>query len=224
VSSLGPFLLDHQLSGTVQERSGNRLAWLAPQGCYPCIGDDSFVAVTVADDATWSALAGVLGGHATDERFSTLAGRLDGHDELDALIEAWTSSRSADEAAEALQAAGVAACAVYDNAALLSDPQVRERRWFQVLASTRFPDGDVFSGHPIHLSEEAGRWWRAGPSMGEDTREALTRWGGMSSPEVDELLASGAAFEDAEPELKLRRPYIDELAERGLVAPAREPA
>ena len=38
VSSLGPFLLDHELTGTVPERSGNRLAWLAPQGTYPCVG------------------------------------------------------------------------------------------------------------------------------------------------------------------------------------------
>ncbi len=226
VSSLGPFLLDHQLSGTVQERSGNRLEWLAPQGCYPCSGDDSYVAVTVTDDAAWDALGRLLNGEAANARYSTLAGRLDGHDELDAMIEAWTSTRTATEAAEALQSAGVAACEVYDNAALLGDPQVRERHWFQVLGSTRFPDGDVFSGHPIHLGEEAGRWWRAGPSMGEDTREVLTRWSGMSTVEVDELIASGAAFEDAEPDLKLRRPYIDELAERGLVAPdrQREPA
>ena len=44
VSSLGPFLLDHELSGAVPERSGNRLAWLAPQGTYPCDGEDAWVA------------------------------------------------------------------------------------------------------------------------------------------------------------------------------------
>jgi crotonobetainyl-CoA:carnitine CoA-transferase CaiB-like acyl-CoA transferase len=180
--------------------------------------------MTVTDDEAWAGLAGVLGGAASDARFGTLAGRLEHHDELDDLIEAWTATRAADDAAVALQAAGVAACAVHDNTGLLADPQVRERQWFQVLGSSRFPDGDVFSGHPIHLGDDAGAWWRAGPSMGEDTREVLTRWGGLSDGEVDHLLAAGAAFEEAAPDLRLRRPYIDELAERGIAAPAREPA
>jgi benzylsuccinate CoA-transferase BbsF subunit len=220
VSSLGPFLLDHQLTGTVPSRSGNRLAWLAPQGTYRCAGDDAFVAVTVADDDRWADLAALLGGAAGDVRFATLAGRLEHHDELDALIEAWTSSRSADDAAAELQAAGVAASAVHDNDGVLADPQVRARAWFQLHASSRFPDGDVFSGHAIHLGEEDGGWWRAGASMGEDTRDVLGRVVGMSDAEIDGLVAAGAAFEDVEPELRLRRPYVDRAAELGMRAPS----
>jgi crotonobetainyl-CoA:carnitine CoA-transferase CaiB-like acyl-CoA transferase len=224
VSSLGPFLLDHELSGTVPMRSGNRLAWLAPQGTYPCVGEDAWVALTVDDDETWAGLAALLGGAALDDRFATLAGRLEHHDDLDALIAAWTADRQADDAAVALQGAGVAACEVYDSSGVLRDPQVRARHWFQVLGSTRFPDGDLFSGHPIHLGAEAGSWWRAGPSMGEDTRDVLMAVAGMSSDEVDALIAAGGAFEDAEPELKLRRPYIDELADHEIVVTVKEPA
>ncbi len=218
VSTLGPFLLDHQLTGNAPSRSGNRLSWLAPQGCYHCVGDEAWVAVTVAGDERWAALAGLLGGSALDERFATLAGRLEHHDELDALIDSWTSARSSGEAATALQAVGVAACEVFDNAGVLADPHVRHRRWFQLRGSSRFPDGDVFSGHPIRLGQEPGEWWRGGPSMGEDTREVLTSWAGLSSAEVDELIASGAAFVDAERDLTLRRPYLDRADELGLVA------
>ena len=216
VSSLGPFLLDHALTGAEPARSGNRLAWLAPQGCYRCDGDDAWVAVTVGDDEQWAALATLLGGAAHDDRYRTVEGRLAHHDELDALIEAWTSTRRPDDAAVALQGVGVAACEVYDNTGVLRDPQVRARDWFQVLASSRFPDGDLFSGHPIRLGDEPGRWWRAGPSMGEDTRDVLVEVAGMSPAEVDALIASGAAFTAAEPELTLRRPYIDRLEELGL--------
>lgn len=210
VSSLGPFLLDHALNGHVTQRSGNRLEWLAPQGCYPCTGEDAWVAVTVADDAGWAALAGLLGGAALDARFASLAGRIEDHDTLDALIEAWTCSRTATDAAEQLQALGVAACEVHDNLGVLHDPQVDARHWFEVLESKRFPDGDLFSGHPIRLSETPGRWWRAGPSMGQDTVDVLTQRAGMSGTDVDALVDSGAAFLDADPELKLRRPYIDD--------------
>jgi benzylsuccinate CoA-transferase BbsF subunit len=222
VSSLGPFLLDHELSGSVPERSGNRLAWLAPQGTYPCVGEDAWVALTVDDDAAWAGLAGLLGGAADDARFATRAGRHEHHDEIDALIAAWTAARTADEAAEALQAAGVAACEVYDSAGVLRDPQIRARQWFQVRASTRFPDGDLFSGHPIHLEVDDGSWWRAGPSMGEDTRDVLMSVAGMSADEVDALIAAGGAFEDAEPELKLRRPYLSELADHEIAVTVEE--
>ncbi len=109
-----------------------------------------------------------------------------------------------------MQAAGVAAHEVLDNHGVLHDPQVAERHWFQLVASKRFADGDAFSGNPIHLGETPGRWWRAGPSMGEDTVATLRRRAGMSADEVDELIAAGASFIDAEPDLKLRRPYIDD--------------
>jgi len=209
VSSLGPFLLDHALSERTPERSGNRLAWLAPQGCYPCTGDDSWVAITVADDAQWEVLAGVLGGAAADDRFTKLEGRLQHHDELDELIASWTASRSAAEVSCRLQSAGVAAYELLDCVGVLHDSQVRDRRWFQLVESLRFPDGDVFSGHPIRLGETPGRWWRAGPAMGQDTVEVLTKRAGLSTDEVDALLASGVAFTEAAPEQTLRRPYID---------------
>jgi benzylsuccinate CoA-transferase BbsF subunit len=209
VSCLGPFLLDHALSGRTPERSGSRVAWLAPQGCYQCLGDDAWVAITVANDEEWLALAGTIGESVDGERFATLAARLANHDELDELINAWTVTRTAAEVASRMQAAGVAAYEVLDHTGVLHDAQVRDRRWFQLVASSRFPDGDVFSGHPIRLEDTPGHWWRAGPSMGEDTVEVLTKRTGLSSDEVDNLLTTGAAFTAAAPEQTLRRPYID---------------
>jgi benzylsuccinate CoA-transferase BbsF subunit len=209
VSSLGPFLLDHALTGRAPERSGNRLPWLAPQGCYRCVGEDAWVAVTVCDDDQWSALARVLGGAAGDARFATLAGRHEHHDELDELVAAWTATRTPAEAATRLQEAGVAAYEALNNVGVLHDPQIRDRKWFQLVGSLRFPEGDLFSGHPIRLSETPGRWWRAGPAMGEDTVEVLTTRAGLSPAEVDSLLESGAAYTAAEPERTLRRPYTD---------------
>ena len=115
VSALGPFLLDHQLSGHNATRTGNRLAWLAPQGVYPCAGEEEWVALTVADDRQWLALAELLGDEAIGEQYAALDARLANHDELDALITRWTSTRSPGEAATALQAAGVAAHEVLSN-------------------------------------------------------------------------------------------------------------
>jgi crotonobetainyl-CoA:carnitine CoA-transferase CaiB-like acyl-CoA transferase len=151
----------------------------------------------------------VLGGAADDPRFATLAGRVEHHDEIDELVSAWTSRFGHTDAAARLQEVGVAAHAVLDNIGVLHDEQVRDRRWLQVEPSSRFPDGDVFSGHPIHLADEPGRWWRSGLSMGEDTVEVLTTRAGMSHDEVAALIDEGAAFTVASPEITARRPYID---------------
>ena len=178
------------------------------------------MAITVADDDQWSTLAAFLGGAAGDDRFATLAGRIAGHDELDELIGAWTATRTAAEVASRLQGAGIPAHEVLDCIGVLHDPQVRDRRWFQLVESMRFPDGDAFNSHPIRLQDTPGHWWRAGPSMGQDTIEVLTKRAGMSPEEIDALMACGAAFTEAEPEVTLRRPYIDYAEILGMHRPA----
>jgi hypothetical protein len=92
---------------------------------------------------------------------------------------------------------------------------VRERQWFQLIESSRFPDGDVFSGLVMRLADEPGRWWRAGPSMGEDTRRILAERAGFSTSEIDALFACGAAFAEADPAMTLRRPYADRVRTMG---------
>jgi benzylsuccinate CoA-transferase BbsF subunit len=44
-------LLDQQLNGRAPERRGNRSPFAAPQGVYPCTGDDEWIALTCHTDA-----------------------------------------------------------------------------------------------------------------------------------------------------------------------------
>ena len=180
MSALGPFLLDNALTGRAPERNGNRLPWLAPQGCYPCRGSETWVAVTVAGDDQWRALASLVGGGlADDDRFTTVDGRLEHHDLLDERIAAWTARRSAAEVATLLQEQGIAAHEVHDCARRAARPAgTRPAAGSSSSGRQRFPDGDLFGGHPIRLSETPGRWWRGGPSLGQDTVEMLTRHAG----------------------------------------------
>ncbi len=220
VSALGPYLLDNALTGRAPERNGNRLPWLAPQGCYPCRASDTWVAVTVASDEQWGALASLVGGGlADDDRFTTVEGRLEHHDLLDERIAVWTARRSAAEVATLLQERGIAAHEVHDAAGVLHDPQIRDRQWLEFVGSQRFPDGDLFGGHPIRLSETPGRWWRGGPSLGQDTVDMLTRHAGLSVEEVAGLLETGAAYGVAHRDTTLRRPYVDYAPALGLRAP-----
>ena len=109
------------------------------------------------------------------------------------------------------------------NAAVFSLVQARIQAFSQVRFQwTRFQgalNGDLFGGHPIRLSETPGRWWRSGPSLGQDTAEMLTGHAGLRPEQVDALFDAGAAYDVAERDLGLRRPYTDYAIALGLRPP-----
>ena len=61
VATCGPALLDYQVNGRPPERRGNRDAWAAPHGVYPCAGDDRYIAISVADDDQWHRFRKAIG-------------------------------------------------------------------------------------------------------------------------------------------------------------------
>ncbi|MBV9120109.1 MAG: CoA transferase, partial [Chloroflexi bacterium] len=93
VAALAPLVLASAVQRTPPPRTANRSRTAAPQGVYRCAEKDQWCVISVKDDVQWRALAGVLEDipELTQERFSSLAGRVAHHDELDRLIEKWTS-------------------------------------------------------------------------------------------------------------------------------------
>jgi len=104
-------LLDYSMNGSQPERDGNRDPHMAPHGVFRCAGEDRWVGLAVRDDNEWQRLCAVMNRPelATDPRFTTLASRKQNEDELESLMTAWTFTRSAEEATEQLQAAGIPA-------------------------------------------------------------------------------------------------------------------
>ena len=133
VANLGEAIMDYTMNGRVQETLGNRDPSRAPQGCYPCKGEDRWIVVSVADDAEWLRLAEVIGtpSLAADPRFLTTLGRFRHHDELDAIISEWTRTRAHTEAMGILQEAKITAGAVLDDADAYRDPHLKARGFFQ---------------------------------------------------------------------------------------------
>jgi len=209
VSLLGPFLIDHERNGTTPARTGNRLPWSAPEGVYPCRGDDRWVAISADTDEAWRALAGVAGhpewvDHA---RFANVEARIANHDALDEAIASWTVGHTADEVAAWLQAAGVAAGPVMDPPAMLADVHVADRGFWLVGEQARVGP-DLVTGLPIRLSATPGGIERAGPSLGEDNAAVLGDVCGYSDEAQAALADAGAVFPMAAPDLRLRRPYL----------------
>lgn len=204
---LGPFVMDYDLTGTVYSRIGNRSIWGAPQGVYPCTGNERWIAISATEAEDWTTLRSLVG-QAVDAEFDDASIRNADQDRLDEQIAAWTSSFEVEDLAHRLQAAGIAAHVVSTNEDLLHDTHVTSREWYQVAPSNRL-GRDVFSGCAVKLSATPGRWTEAGPSMGQHTREILSDVVGLSDETIDDLISAGGAFEQIEPDMVATRPWND---------------
>ncbi|HET9891185.1 MAG TPA: CoA transferase [Mycobacterium sp.] len=180
-------LVEHSRNGIAMRRNGNRGPGASPQGVYRCRGDDEWVALAAMDAGARSSLAGLLGQPGLEE--SGWAGRAD---DIDKLISAWAAGQSVTEAVDALRTAGVAAARVTPAAALLTDPQLRARGFWETVDH---PVAGSFlcTGMPFAFHGKPRRWIRRVPPLyGQHTDEVLTGVLGHSADDLAALRQSGA--------------------------------
>jgi benzylsuccinate CoA-transferase BbsF subunit len=190
---MGPTFLDLTVNGRLQQRRGNDHPWAAPHGVYPCHGEDRWIAITVMDDAQWSALVEVMGSPAwaSEERWRTLPRRYRDREELNRLIAVWTSSLDAQELMLELQAKGVPAGAVEDARDVTHvDPQLAHRGHWVRLPHAEMGE-TIYNNLPFRFSRTPVRPTRPAPLLGEHTREILGGMLGFSESEIKELDAQG---------------------------------
>ena len=194
VGMLGSAVLEHFADGVTRTRQGNADDNFSPHGIHRCKGEDSWVAIAVDRESAWPRLARAIGAAelAEDPGLATAAGRRERAAELDALIGAWTAGRDAEAAATLLQEAGVPAGKFQTVGDLLEhDPHLRERGFYELAHHPRV--GDVWlDGGAFEVEGEAGDLHgRAGPLLGEHTRELSRQVLGLSDEEIDRLAAAG---------------------------------
>jgi len=196
----------NELTGVQPDRMGNRDPVSAPHNCYRTAaepGDEDldpdpgrWLSIACADDTDWQSLAAIisadlgLDGLVDDPRFATASDRKTNEDELDAIIERWTTDRDRWALTERLQAIGIAAHPSLSPQELLADPHLEARGLFE-----RFDHPEV--GRRTHT----GLAWRSAtsphgmprraPLIGEHTDEVLGGLLGRTESEIAALRASG---------------------------------
>ncbi len=193
VALLGPAILDAAINGHNPARVGNRGQFAAPRGVYPCLGDDRWIAISIADDAQWIALTNVLGvaddPHARQWRGA--AQRFADQDAIDAFIATLTATRDAYELMVALQARGVAAGVVQNAADVLErDPQLAHRGHWRHLNHAEM-GLTTYNGQPFKLQSMDVGPHRPAPLLGEHTAEICLELLGMTREEAGRLMADG---------------------------------
>lgn len=189
---IGEQIVGYSMSGHEPPRRGNRHTSMAPHGCYPSSGDDEWLTLACEDDAQFTALAEVMGHPelASDPRFANVVSRFRNQDALDAEIAAWTAGRTKEDAAEALQAAGIPASPVLSVPEVLADPHLRARGFFENVSHSIAGDWEIEGPH-WRMSESPGHVRLPAPAFGEHNAYVFGELLGLSDGEIAALEAEG---------------------------------
>jgi crotonobetainyl-CoA:carnitine CoA-transferase CaiB-like acyl-CoA transferase len=188
-SMLGPAYLEWLINGREPQPQGNFSSIAAPHGCYRCRGDDRWCVISIETQEEWVRFCEIVGRRewATDLRFVDLAARVAHKQELDALVESWTTQQTPHQVMLVLQREGIAAGVVQTAEDLYRDPHLRERGFARDVfhkavgwvtragPSVRLIEGDAFSrGEFAH-------------GAGEDNEAVCGELLGLSSARIKEL-------------------------------------
>ena len=196
VSSTVPeAMMDFTVNGRTTGRMGNRDPLMAPHGCYPCLGNDKWIAIAVSTDLQWQSLCHALGNPAWCgyPRYAEGRSRWEHRKGLDLMMGAATVQWDQYELMHVLQARGVPAGAVLNNKQLLFDPHLKARGFFETVAhhpSTGMPPLP-YPRSPWKMAEAPVRESRAAPIMGEHNRLVLSELLGRPAAELDALEREG---------------------------------
>jgi crotonobetainyl-CoA:carnitine CoA-transferase CaiB-like acyl-CoA transferase len=184
---VAPALIEQSATGQTPPRTGNRHPLYVPQGCFRCLGDDQWIAVSITDDKMWRTLCPTLG--RPDLTDLTTPQRRERQDELEALIATWTAERAPGDAMTTLQAHGIAAGVVRTPLALVDDPHLLARGFWHRLdrpfigphwqSSAAFREGA--NAYPVR---------RVAPTLGQDNEAILAGRLGLTREEIDRLAAA----------------------------------
>jgi crotonobetainyl-CoA:carnitine CoA-transferase CaiB-like acyl-CoA transferase len=165
----------------------------APSGLLECQGEDAYCVVDIDGDDDWRRLAEAIGRPdlADSVDFSTADRRVARREELNAALSEWTGPLTPDAAAQALQAAGIAAGAARHVRDLADDPHLRARGQFVELQQPGQPAPLLAEAGPALFEQIPAPVMRPAPAMGQHTREICRELLGLIDSEVDELVAAG---------------------------------
>ena len=170
------------------ERTGNRHSGLAvaPYNVYRAA--DGWIAIISVAERHFEGVMSVIGHAAltSEPRFADRFSRLRNIDELDDLIEAWTSTQRRWDAVAELQRQGVPCAPVLSVAEVADDPHLRHRGMIRTVDHpTRGPVH--VPGCPMHLTDSPVTSIRPAPALADATHDVLGELCGYDAEQLADL-------------------------------------
>jgi formyl-CoA transferase len=179
--------------GKAAHRNGNQslINSTSPSDAYPCKGggpnDYCFIYSSRATNRHWERLLEVMGRQDLigDPRYTDPVTRYEYHEEIDAMISAWTRQHDKREVMRLLGEAGVAAGAVFDTGDLSHDENLLKRG---TIAVVNHPKRGAFTmpGWPVKMTDSRVPV-ECAPPLGRDTEEVCSRILGKSPEQIAAL-------------------------------------
>jgi crotonobetainyl-CoA:carnitine CoA-transferase CaiB-like acyl-CoA transferase len=185
-----PALLVRQATGREPKRLGNRHSNMVPHGCFPCEGEDRWIAIAVMDDNAWSRFIQIIGRTHWLATLATTAARRAREAEIEEVISDWTRTKRPREAAEILQNAGIAAAPVQRSDELIADPHLLACGFFYEIDRPHVGSQRQV-GLPITVNGQRYPMRGLAPFLGGDSERILTILAGVGAEAFDQLVAEG---------------------------------
>ena len=184
-------IIHQSAHGTPPPRWGNRHPLFVPHGAFRCTGRDEWLVIAVTSDTAFHRLCRIIGRPdlGDDPTLATAAGRRLREAELEAAITLWTETQPPEDAMATLQAAGIAAGVARGfNELIAAEPHLLARGFWQEI------DRPILGRHwqstPTFRENAAPYPIRSpAPTLGQSTREVLSRILNLPPAELDQLEA-----------------------------------
>jgi crotonobetainyl-CoA:carnitine CoA-transferase CaiB-like acyl-CoA transferase len=152
------------------------------------------VNISIENDEQWLQFRQAMGNPewAGNEKFLTFQGRCQNHQELDELIEGWTSQHEHLEVMRKLQKAGIPSGAVLNMKEVNLDPHLIERGFFKVIDHGEgIGKRPIPSQLPAKFSHRESTPDKRAPHFAQDNKYVYGGLLGMSDPEIEMLEQQG---------------------------------
>jgi len=180
------------VEGRIPERIGNRYESVYPYDSFRT--SDGSIVIGGGNDKLWAIICEIMGTpqYITDERYDTNFKRIQSHTEVKEIVEAWTMTKTIDEAVDILLEAGVPAAPINTIDRVVKDPHIAGAREMFVEVEHPIAGKMKLTGSHLKFSDTKTSIKNPAPLLGQHNEKIFTELLNLTPEQIKALKEKGA--------------------------------